>query len=50
MFGLLDGEEMFIKPEGFEELHNRGGGQHRLRADTEKWKPRGIGAPQKEEE
>jgi lysine 2,3-aminomutase len=50
VFGLLDGEEMFIKPEGFEELHNRGGGQHRLRADTEKWKPRGIGAPKKEEE
>ncbi len=24
--GLLDGDEMFIKPEGFDELHNRGGG------------------------
>ncbi len=42
--GLLDGDEMFIKPEGFEELHNRGGGQHRLRADTHKWKPLGIGS------
>jgi lysine 2,3-aminomutase len=41
--GLLDGDAMFIKPEGFEELHNRGGGIHRLRADPDKWKPRGIG-------
>ncbi len=42
--GLLDGDEMFIKPEGFDELHNRGGGQHRLRADTDKWTPLGIGS------
>jgi lysine 2,3-aminomutase len=42
--GMLDGEQMFIKPEGFDELHNRGGGQHRLRADTDKWKPLGIGS------
>jgi lysine 2,3-aminomutase len=42
--GLLDGEDMFIKPEGFDELHNRGGGTHRLRADSEKWKPLGIGS------
>ena len=41
--GLLDGEDMFIKPEGFDELHNRGGGAHRLRANQEKWKPLGIG-------
>ncbi len=41
--GLLDGEEMVIKPEGFDELHNRGGGQHRLRTDSDKWKPLGIG-------
>ncbi len=41
--GLLDGDEMFIKPEGFDVLHNRGGGAHRLRADSEKWKPLGIG-------
>jgi lysine 2,3-aminomutase len=40
---LLDGEEMFIKPEHFDELHNRGGGLHRLRASEEKWKPLGIG-------
>lgn len=41
--GLLDGEEMFIKPEGFDLLHNRGGGQHRLRNNEDKWKPLGIG-------
>ena len=41
--GLLDGEDMFIKPEGFDELHNRGGGAHRLRSNLEKWKPLGIG-------
>jgi lysine 2,3-aminomutase len=41
--GLLEGEEMTIKPEGFDQLHNRGGGMHRLRADTTKWKPLGIG-------
>lgn len=41
--GLLDGESMFIKPEGFDLLHNRGGGKHRLRADDSKWKPLGIG-------
>jgi len=42
--GLLQGEDMFIKPEGFDELHNRGGGVHRLRADESKWKPLGIGS------
>ena len=41
--GLLDGEAMFIKPEGFDDLHNRGGGQHRLK-DENKWKPLGIGS------
>ncbi len=41
--GLLDGEEMFIKPEGFDLLHNRGGGQHRLRNNEDKLKPLGIG-------
>ncbi|MHC1782913.1 MAG: lysine 2,3-aminomutase [Anaerolineaceae bacterium] len=40
---LLDGGQMFIKPEGFDELHNRGGGMHRLREDDGKWKPLGIG-------
>lgn len=43
VFGLLEGEEMFLKPAGFDQLHNRGGGVHRLRENAEKWKPRGIG-------
>ncbi|HNS07548.1 MAG TPA: lysine 2,3-aminomutase [Anaerolineaceae bacterium] len=47
--GLLDGEELAIKPENFDLLHNRGGGMHRLRADERKWKPLGIGAGQKED-
>ena len=41
--GLLDGEEMFIKPQGFDEIHNRNGIQHRLK-DESKWKPLGIGS------
>ena len=41
--GLLEGEEMFIKPDGFDELHNRDGIQHRLK-DESKWKPLGIGS------
>lgn len=43
VFGLLQSEEMFIKPEGFDQLHQRGGLIHRLREDKEKWVPRGIG-------
>ena len=41
--GLLDGDKMFIKPEGFDMLHERGGIQHRLKDDA-KWKPLGIGS------
>jgi lysine 2,3-aminomutase len=41
--GLLDGDQMFIKPQGFDELHNRDGIQHRLK-DESKWKPLGIGS------
>jgi lysine 2,3-aminomutase len=48
--GLLEGEELTIKPEGFDELHNRGGGMHRLREDTTKWKPLGIGDGKQKEE
>lgn len=48
--GLLDGDAMSIKPEGFDTLHNRGGGMHRLRADEEKWKPLGIGPGEDVEE
>ncbi|UCH60062.1 MAG: lysine 2,3-aminomutase [Anaerolineales bacterium] len=45
--GLLEGEQMFIKPEGFDELHDRGGVQHRLK-DSRKWVPLGIGPGEKE--
>lgn len=41
--GLLDGDKMFIKPEGFDTLHERGGIQHRLKDDA-KWQPLGIGS------
>jgi len=41
--GLLDGDQMFIKPQDFDELHNRNGIQHRLK-DEKKWKPLGIGS------
>jgi len=50
VFGLLDGQQMTIKPEGFDQLHTRGSGTHRLRMDSDKWKPLGIGDGEKEEE
>jgi lysine 2,3-aminomutase len=46
--GLLDGERMFVRPEGFDEIHARGGGVHRLKADPTKWQPLGIGEKPKE--
>jgi len=36
---------MFIKPEGFDQIHDRQGIQHRLK-DESKWKPLGIGSGQ----
>jgi lysine 2,3-aminomutase len=45
---LLEGDQMFIKPEGFEEIHARGGLQHRLK-DERKWMPLGIGPGETEE-
>ncbi len=42
--GLLDGDAMTIKPEGFDQIHLRGGATHRLREGKEKWKPLGIGS------
>lgn len=45
--GLLDGERMFIKPEGFDQIHERGGIQHRLK-DAKKWQPLGIGPGEEE--
>ena len=41
--GLLDGENLVIKPEGFDLIHQRGGEMHRLRTDAAKWQPLGIG-------
>lgn len=47
--GLLDGEQLFIKPEGFDAVHDRGGFQHRLK-DERKWVPLGIGSGEEETE
>jgi lysine 2,3-aminomutase len=44
VLGLLEGTDMFIKPQGFEQIHNRGGSTHRLRENSQKWKPLGIGS------
>jgi lysine 2,3-aminomutase len=49
IFGLLQGEAMSVKPEGFDALHIRGGKMHRLRENVEKWIPRGIGNGKPEE-
>ncbi len=49
VYGLLEGEQMFIKPEGFDDLHDRGGIQHRLK-DERKWVPLGIGDGSKKED
>jgi lysine 2,3-aminomutase len=49
VLGLLEGDQMFIKPEGFDEIHDRHGIQHRLK-DAKKWVPLGIGEEKKEEE
>lgn len=50
VFGLLEGEEMSLKPEGFDLLHERGGAVHRLRENKQKWIPRGIGEGSKDDE
>jgi lysine 2,3-aminomutase len=47
--GLLEGEQMFIKPEGFDEVHDRHGIQHRLK-DSKKWTPLGIGSSEDKQE
>lgn len=49
IFGLLDGENMFIRPSNFDEVHNRQGTQHRLK-DDKKWAPLGIGEGEKKKE
>ena len=47
--GLLDGEQLFIKPENFDATHDRGGIQHRLK-DSQKWVPLGIGSGEEEDQ
>ncbi len=41
--GLLEGDDLFIKPADFDEIHHRDGIEHRLK-DENKWKPLGIGS------
>ena len=43
VLGLLEGRQMTIKPQGFDNTHMRSGEAHRLRMDGKKWKPLGIG-------
>jgi lysine 2,3-aminomutase len=45
VLGLLEGSDIFIKPKNFDEIHDRGGGTHRLKSNEQKWKPLGIGQP-----
>jgi lysine 2,3-aminomutase len=49
VYGLLEGEQMFIKPENFDEVHDRHGSQHRLK-DPNKWVPLGIGSGENEDQ
>ena len=51
ILGLLEGQRMFIEPEGFSETHARGGAEHRLRSGelSDKWQPLGIGAMEGEQ-
>lgn len=44
--GLLQGQRMYIEPEGFAEVRARGGTEHRLRSGetAQKWQPLGVGA------
>jgi lysine 2,3-aminomutase len=37
VYGLLNGSADAIKPEGFDDLHQRGGSMHRLNDDSQKW-------------
>ena len=41
--GLLAGEELAILPQDFDAVHRRGGHEHRLNQDKEKWTARGVG-------
>ncbi|RME76175.1 MAG: lysine 2,3-aminomutase [Chloroflexi bacterium] len=39
VFQLLEGKELFIKPQGFETIHRRNAIEHRLNRDKKKWIP-----------
>jgi lysine 2,3-aminomutase len=44
VFELLEGHQLSIKPDGFDDTHRRGREQeHRLSNDMHKWQPYGIG-------
>jgi lysine 2,3-aminomutase len=46
VLALLEGEKMSIEPEGFSDVHQRGGAEHRLRSGDikQKWQPLGVGS------
>lgn len=46
VLGLLESQQMYIAPQGFEEIHARGGAEHRLRSGdlSQKWTPLGVGS------
>ncbi len=39
VLALLEGDELAIKPAGFDTTHQRGGSKHRLNQDDSKWTP-----------
>jgi lysine 2,3-aminomutase len=46
VLGLLEEQQMFIAPAGFDDTRARGGAEHRLRSGelAKKWQPLGVGA------
>src|SRR5690606_872870 len=46
VLGLLEGQRMFSEPEGFSDVHARGGAAHRLRSGevSRRWQPLGVGS------
>jgi lysine 2,3-aminomutase len=39
ILSLLEGDQLDIKPQHFDEIHQRGGIRHRLNQDEDKWRP-----------
>jgi lysine 2,3-aminomutase len=39
VLALLEGDELAIKPQGFDSTHKRDAEAHRLNQDTSKWEP-----------